>query len=178
MKELKHQKRIQYAESNREKNVFFVNEGGKLINKADSLGTDLNSNARSASYFDFDNDGDLDIIINNYHEKATLLENNSQNNNNWIKIKLVGNPNSQINLDAIGSTLVLNSKHNKNVWREIHSTTGYLSVHPKLQHFGLGKDKKVNVDVRWSNGETYIIKNLKANSVYQISYPRIIKKIS
>lgn len=169
-------KNIHYAESNREKNVFFVNEGGKLINKADVLGADLNSNARSASYFDYDNDGDLDIIINNYHEKATLLENKTPKNNNWIKIKLVGNPQSQINRDAIGSTLILNSKNNKNIWREIHSTTGYLSVHPKQQHFGLGKDNIVDVEVRWSNGEIHMIKDLKANSIYQISYPNILTK--
>ena len=166
-------KNIEYAESNKEKNVFFVNEGGQLINKADSLGTDLNSNARSASYFDYDNDGDLDIIINNYHEKATLLENKLASNN-WIKIRLVGNQNYQINNDAIGSTLIVNSKNHNNIWREVHSTTGYLSVHPKEQHFGIGQDESASVEIRWSNGEKYIINNLNANNAYKIFYPNRI----
>ena len=167
---------ISYAESNREKNVFFVNENGALLNKATALGADLTSNARSASYFDYDNDGDLDILINNYHEKASLLENRSSLENHWIKIKLVGNPAHQINRDAIGSTLVLTSKSFSKVWREIHSTTGYLSVHPKEQHFGLGPDTETNVVVTWSNGEVYTIKDLKANTSYIITYPNTLSE--
>ena len=170
-------KTIIYAESSREKNVFFVNEGGKLINRAESLGADLNSNARSASYFDFDNDGDLDIIINNYHERAVVLENKTSKDNNWIKIKLIGDPTAMVNRDAIGSSLVLNSKNNRNIWREIHSTTGYLSVHPKEQHFGLGNDDNAAVEIRWSNGKSYQLDNLKANTVYEISYPnKVVEK--
>ncbi|MDY8135296.1 CRTAC1 family protein [Aquimarina sp. 2201CG5-10] len=170
-------KTVTYAESNREKNVFFVNDGGELINKASELGVDINSNARSAAYFDYDNDGDLDIIVNNYHDSANMLENKNSNTNNWIKIKLIGDPKVKINRDAIGSSMVLNSKNHKNIWREIHSTTGYLSVHPKVQHFGLGKDTSVNVEIRWSNGERYDIKNLKANISYEISYPNQIRII-
>jgi enediyne biosynthesis protein E4 len=168
-------KTIIYAPSSKERNVFFVNNDGKLENKAEELGTDLNSNARSASFFDFDNDGDLDIIINNYHEKATLLENKTSNQNNFIKIKLTGSPAEKINLDAIGSSIVLNSKNHKNIWREIHSTSGYLSVHPKEQHFGLGTDSNANVEIRWSNGTVIMLENLIANQSYEISYPDIVK---
>ena len=168
---------ITYAKSNRERNVFFVNESGILINKAETLGTDLNSNSRSASYLDYDNDGDLDILINNYHDKAVFLENDNSNKNNWIKIKLIGNPEAKINRDAIGSTIVLNSTTNKNIWREIHSTTGYLSVHPKIQHFGLGTDTKVSVKIKWSNGDVYDINDMKANQSYEITFPNLLKKM-
>jgi hypothetical protein len=168
---------IRYAKSNREKNVFFVNENGELINKAEELGADLNSNARSASYFDFDNDGDLDIIINNYHEKATLLENKNSKENNWLKIKLIGDPSKKINIDAIGSSIVLNSKSNKNLWREIHSTSGYLSVHPKEQHFGLGNDQDSTIEVRWSNGKKVVLKNLISNKRYRITYPNKVEQV-
>ncbi len=167
-------KSIQYAESNREKNVFFVNEGGTLINRASELGTDQLSNARSASYFDYDQDGDLDIIVNNYHDQAHLLENNAAKGNNWIKIKLIGNPEKGINRDAIGSSMVINSKNHKNIWREVHSTLGYLSVHPKEQHFGLGSDTKAEVEVRWSNGEVFVLKGLQSNTAYEVSYPNIL----
>ena len=168
-------KTITYAQSSREKNVFFVNEGGELVNRAEELGADLNSNARSASYFDFDNDGDLDIIVNNYHEKATVLENKASNDNNWIKIKLIGDPTQRVNRDAIGSTIILNGKSHKNIWREIHSTSGYLSVHPKEQHFGLGSDEEVTIEVRWSNGQTFKINGLQAKKRYIISYPNTVK---
>ncbi|MDH7447522.1 CRTAC1 family protein [Aquimarina sp. 2201CG14-23] len=167
-------KTITYAKSSREKNVFFVNEGGELLNKATELGVDIHSNARSAAYFDYDNDGDLDIIINNYHDKVNMLENKTSTLNNWIKIKLIGDPTAQINKDAIGSSMVLNSKSHKNIWREVHSTIGYLSVHPKIQHFGLGNDTKASIEVRWSNGEVYTLKNLQANTSYKIAYPDIL----
>lgn len=160
-------KSIEYAQSDREKNVFFVNENGMLTNQAEAYSLDLNSNARSASYFDFDGDGDLDIIINNYHEKASLLENKASQENNWIKIKLFGNPLANINNDAIGSTLLVNGS----IWREIHSTTGYLSVHPKQQHFGLGNLKKTSVAIIWSNGERFFIDGLETNKTYTITYP-------
>jgi hypothetical protein len=171
-------KTVHYAQSSKEKNVFFVNHGGELINKAQELGADLNSNARSASYFDFDNDGDLDIIINNYHEKATVLENKASKDNHWIKIKLIGDPTEKVNRDAIGSTIILNSKSNKNLWREIHSTSGYLSVHPKEQHFGLGVDDLVSIKVLWSNGHVVEIHELASKKQYQITYPDEVKIIS
>lgn len=167
---------IEYAQSNKERNVFFVNENGQLLNKASALGTDLNSNSRSASYLDIDNDGDLDIILNNYHEKAVLYENRTQNKNNWIKIKLVGSPDYNVNKDAIGSTIVLSSENFKDIWREIHSTTGYLSVHPKQQHFGLGSDLQTNARIKWSNGIVVNFENIEANASYIIQYPDILLK--
>ncbi|MGJ8745513.1 CRTAC1 family protein [Polaribacter sp.] len=168
---------VTYAQSNREKNVFFVNKNGVLTNEAAALGVDLNSNSRSASYLDYDNDGDLDIIVNNYHDNAAFLENKTSTNNNWIKIKLIGNPEAKINRDAIGSSLILNSKNHKNIWREIHSTTGYLSVHPKIQHFGLGSDTKTTITVKWSNGKTFTIKDINTKQSYQITYPDVLLKL-
>ena len=170
-------KTVVYAKSNKEKNVFFVNNNGTLLNQSSQLGTDLKSNARSACYLDYDNDGDLDIIINNYHEKAHFLTNESKNSNNWIKVKLIGNASQKINRDAIGSTLIVSSKNNQNQWREIHSTTGYLSVHPKLQHFGLGTDQHASIKIKWTNGTTYEFFDIKANQSYEITYPNTINRI-
>ncbi|WAC02093.1 ASPIC/UnbV domain-containing protein [Lacinutrix neustonica] len=83
----------------------------------------------------------------------------------------------KINRDAIGSSLVLNSDNHKNIWREIHSTTGYLSVHPKIQHFGLGKDLSVNITIKWSNGEIFTLNNVKTNHAFQITYPNTLLQI-
>lgn len=163
-----------FPENARERNVFFVNEGGLLSNKAKELGLDLLSNARSAAYLDYDNDGDLDIVINNYHDKAVFLENKAGNQLNWMKIKLIGEPQEGVNRDAIGSSILLNSKTTRDQWREIHSTTGYLSVHPKEQYFGMGKDKLADIEIRWSNGVVKKLRNLEANRKYIIKYPDII----
>lgn len=53
--------------------IFFVNNNGVLTNEAEVLGIDLNSNVIIESYLNYDNDGDLDIIVNNYHGDATML---------------------------------------------------------------------------------------------------------
>ncbi|MCB0687220.1 MAG: CRTAC1 family protein [Saprospiraceae bacterium] len=167
-------KDVEYAASDRERNVFFVNEDGHLVNKATELGTDLYSNSRSASYIDFDRDGDEDIIINNYHDRAYLLRNNLKNPGNWLNIKLIGDPTAGVNLDAVGSSITLDSPSKKGQWREIHSTTGYLSVHPKEQHFGLGPDQKADIMIKWSNGKIVKINNLSSNRNYHIKYPDVL----
>lgn len=167
-------KDISYAESDREKNVFFVNEDGLLVNHASQLGADLLSNSRSAAYLDFDNDGDEDVIINNYHDQAVFLKNTVRNGNNWLKIKLIGDPEHGVNRDAIGTSMTVMTGSGAKQWREVHSTTGYLSVHPKEQHFGLGSEEKATITVKWPNGDTYELTQVEGNQRYIVKYPNII----
>ena len=162
---------VLFAQSNREKNNFFVNEGGQLNDMSSIIGGDLVRNSRSAAYLDHDRDGDLDIIVNNYHDESVFLENTISNDNNWIKIKLIGSAEDQVNRDAIGCNMILKlDKSKREIWREVQSTTGYLSVHPKMQHFGLGKEKTVDLIVKWTNGTIHEFDNLKANRSYTIDY--------
>ena len=65
--------------------IFFVNNNGVLTNEAEALGIDLNSNVIIESYLNYDNDGDLDIIVNNYQDDATLLENETLAKNTGLK---------------------------------------------------------------------------------------------
>lgn len=170
---------VVYAQSNKERNSFFVNENGKLNDKSDVIGGDLLSNSRSASYLDFDNDGDLDVIVNNYHDRAILLENKVSNKNHWIKLKLKGSPEDNINKDAIGSNIIVElADSGTKLWREITSTTGYLSVHPKQQHFGLGSEDTVNITIKWPDGKIQKFENIKANASYRIEYGQNISKSS
>jgi hypothetical protein len=162
---------VTYAQSNREQNVFFVNENGKLVNRAKELGADLLSNARSATYLDFDQDGDLDIAINNYHDRASFLENKQENTNHWIKLKLIGDPAQGVNRDAIGANIVVNTKSIQGIWREVHSTNGYLSVHPKMQYIGLADSEEADIIVTWPNGRVVELKELPANRVFELQYP-------
>ncbi|NNE26773.1 MAG: CRTAC1 family protein [Saprospiraceae bacterium] len=165
---------VEYASSSKEKNVFFINDNGQLINKAKELNTDIISNSRSAAYLDYDNDGDLDIVINNYHGESVLLENLTAENNNWIKVKLEGDATQKVNKDGIGATILVSSENHKNLWREVHSTDGYLSVHPRTQHFGLGKDEIMDIKIIWPNGTTAIIEKVKCNKAYNIKYPNLV----
>ena len=162
-------KNVEFAQSHKEKNVFFVNENGFLNEQSSIIGGDLLSNSRSAAYLDFENDGDLDIAINNYHDRGVCLRNTNKNQQNWLKIKLEGDPKLKVNRDAIGAVIIVkNTKQNLQLWREVHSTTGYLSVHPKQQHFGVGQADKVNILVKWGNGEESEFQNLDTNTAYKI----------
>ena len=149
--------------SEKEENIFFENKNGKLnVNKGD-LGLNLLSNSRSASYFDYDNDGDLDIIINNFQEQAALFKNNLVTDYNWLKVKLVGNPSFKVNSDAIGARIYVTLPTGETLWREIRGTDGYMSVHPKLQHFGLGTAETVKIKIVWPNGTVSNFKDVNAN---------------
>src|SRR5690606_23027748 len=134
-------------------------------------GMDLVGNSRSAAYLDFDNDGDLDVILNNYHEKAYFYRNeldSSGDNANWVKIKLVGDPGKGVSRDAIGARIVLHTSAGLKIWREVHSTIGYMSVHPKEQHIGLGDQKIDKVEISWPNGEKTTIDALALNRSHVI----------
>lgn len=162
---------VLYAHSNKEQNNLFVNEGGYFSDQSSTLGGNLLSNSRSAAYLDYDNDGDLDIIVNNYHDTAVFLENTIDNDNNWIKIKLIGSEEDRISRDAIGSNIIVGLGDNgKKIWREVKSTTGYLSVHPKYQHFGLADENVVDIKVKWPNGDVQNYEGIKANNMYTIDY--------
>ncbi|WP_434938629.1 CRTAC1 family protein [Shewanella sp. HL-SH8] len=152
-------------------NVFFLNNAGGLINMSEQSGLDFVANSRSASYFDFDNDGDLDIIVNNYHDKAQLFENKAESlNNNWLKLRLEGSPSDGVNLDGIGAQIIIGFGDKGYGWRQVSGSQGYMSVHPKEQVFGLGKQNTARVMVIWPNGKRQAFENLAANKSYTIKY--------
>lgn len=168
-------KNVLFPESKREPNVFFENEKGMLNTLEGRSGLDVVYNSRSAVYLDMDMDGDEDIVMNNYHDKAVVFKNNAEKEgNNWIKIRLIGNADKKVNRDAIGAKITVTAT-DLDVWREIHSTTGYLSVHPKEQHIGLGKVETVTVNVTWPDGTKQEFKNVKANQRYTLAYGETLK---
>ena len=138
----------------RESNVFFVNDGGRLQNASPESGVDLLGNSRSAAYLDFDRDGDLDIIVGNYHGPSVFYRNNAERlGGNWLSVQLVGDPSRGSSRDAIGARLVVTTANGGRVWREVHGTIGYMSVHPKEQHVGLGTQTTATIRVQWPGGD-------------------------
>ncbi|MCJ8305304.1 CRTAC1 family protein [Shewanella sp.] len=165
---------VNFPDAAKASNVFFLNSGGKLSNVSALSGLDMVANSRSAAYLDFDNDGDLDVVVNNYHDTAQLFENQAQKlNNNWIKITLQGSPKHGVNLDGIGAQIVVGYEGDGYSWRQVSGSQGYMSVHPKQQHIGLGKATSANVMVIWPNGTRQHISDVKANQSYTVRYPRL-----
>lgn len=153
----------------RERNVFFVNSGGKLQNVTDRSGLDLLGNSRSAAYLDMDNDGDLDMVLNNYHEAATVYRNNAERlGGRWIKLQLTGDPEQGVNRDAIGARVLITAGDAAPVWREIRGSEGYMTVHERAVHAGVGDAETVNVAIRWPGGQEQVIEGLATNRTHSI----------
>jgi len=168
-KVFKEKREIRLPVYEKESNVFFVNEGGKLLNHSKESGTDWLGNSRSTVYLDFDNDGDLDIVLNNYHGPAKVYRNNSQQlNNHWLKVKLTGDPQRKSNRDAIGAKIIVSKNGRQLAWREVRGGGGYLSIEPKTQHMGLGKEQTVDLTITWPNGEISKFENVKGNKNYLV----------
>jgi len=162
-------KDIHIPVSTKESNVFFINHSGRLKNISFQSGLDLLGNSRSAAYFDVDNDGDQDIILNNYHAAATLFRNNAEQlGNNWVKVRVLGDPEQGVNRDAIGVQILLTTSQDHHVWREIKGSTGYLSVHPKIQHFGVGQATHADIKIIWPDNRFQVIKHLPVNHSYLV----------
>jgi hypothetical protein len=158
---------VEIAQSNAERNVFFVNEGGQLQRRSEGSGLDVKSNARSAAYLDFDGDGDLDIAVNCYHGPVMLFRNEREPSNRWLQIKLQG-VQERGGLDAVGAKILVRGEGIGRMWREVHTTIGYLSVHPKSQHFGVGRNKNVNLTVIWPDQEREHFQDVATNKTYTL----------
>jgi enediyne biosynthesis protein E4 len=86
----------------------------------------------------------------------------------WLKMRLVGDPAKGSTRDAIGARIQVDSANHRGLLREVASTIGYLSVHPKQQHFGLGSDDTATVAIVWPNGDIQRFANLAANQAYTL----------
>jgi hypothetical protein len=160
---------ITLAQSLAEKNILFENSDGQLNVVESNSGLDYKGTSRSAAYFDYDQDGDLDIIVNEFQAGARLFENTASTDDfNWLKVKLVGNP-SKSNRDAIGAQLIVVLPDGRQLWREVHSTDGYLSVHPKMMHFGVGQADQVDLKIIWPDGTKEEHKNLTINKIHRFN---------
>ena len=153
-------------------NIAFKNNGDLTFSKISKDWFDnVNFNSNGFAYADLDNDGDLDLVVNNMHAKASIYKNNSTNN--YIKIKLKGN---KQNTQAIGTRVWFDYKAKKQL-AELQPVRGYFSsVAPEFV-FGIGKLNKIEkLHIRWSTGEETILTNVKANTTLNIAYETAEKR--
>ena len=142
-------------------NLFFSNNGNlNFLNKTSDSGLSEPSFSNGAAYADLDNDGDLDIVVNNIDDDAFLFKNLSTENDtgNYVKIETKGT----ISEDFAKVTLMYDGKTRT---KESKRVRGYLSSVDNTVHFGLGKHKIIDtVRVLWASGNFEEKYNIKANS--------------
>jgi hypothetical protein len=129
------------------------------------------SASRGAAFGDFDNDGDVDVVINTVNGYPQLLRCDSKLPNNWIKVRTMG---TKSNRSGIGARLTCVSqvpgeaKPHRQI-DEVRSGGGYFSQNDLRVHFGLGRAEKVDVlEIRWPSGQVDTLKDVKANQVIYV----------
>jgi hypothetical protein len=129
------------------------------------------STSRGAAFGDFDNDGDIDIVVNCVNDYPQLLRCDSKLSNNWIKVRTIG---TKSNRSGIGARLTCvtqapgESKPHRQI-DEVRSGGGYFSQNDLRVHFGLGKAEKVDVlEIRWPSGQVDTIKDVKPNQLIYV----------
>jgi hypothetical protein len=121
--------------------------------------------SRGCAFGDFDNDGDPDVLVMNMNEPPSLLRNDCVAGNNWLELKLIG---TKSNRTAIGARVRLKTGARLQV-REVVSQSSYYSHSDLRLHFGLGRNKRIDqIELRWPNGQTEIIKDVAANQIVVI----------
>jgi hypothetical protein len=127
--------------------------------------------SNGAAYADFDNDGAMDMVINNINDEAMLYRNTSRDkdtgNNHYLGIKFKGGAK---NINGLGAIVSIYYDSGKLQAYENTPYRGYLSSVQSIAHFGLGKTTMIDsAVVIWNNGKKQTIKNIKAGQVYTVN---------
>jgi hypothetical protein len=146
--------------------LLFRNRGnGKFENMSDKVGAALHQPmvARGAAYLDYDNDGDLDLVLNVNNGPARLLRNDNGNRNDMLRMKLVG---TKSNRDAIGARVTVTTASGAKMVQMVKTGSSYLSQSELPLTFGLGKPapgKTVNVEIAWPSGRKESLPHVAAD---------------
>ncbi len=159
---------VDLAPTDKLPNYIFKNNGDlTFTKKTEQWGMDMPTLSNGAAYADFDNDGDLDLIINNIDDNAQLYRNNSvdQNLGNFVRFKLSSKDNK-----SVYGTKVSIYKGN-NVWQvnEITNARGFMSKSEEIVHFGVGSGNLIEkVVIDWNDSTRSILEGVAVNETHKV----------
>jgi hypothetical protein len=154
------------------RNYAFKNNGNLTFTDAsESWGITTPTFSNGAAYADLDNDGDLDFVVNNINDEASVYKNNEREQNkdssHYLQVKLTGDT---LNKAGLGAWVELHYNHGKQQVWENTPYRGYLSTVQDVGHFGLGTVKTIDsVIVQWPNGKTQLLQHVNANQLLQVN---------
>ncbi|MDC6404600.1 MULTISPECIES: VCBS repeat-containing protein [Maribacter] len=149
-------------------NIIFRNTGNLTFERLSEASGLSASYSNGAAYSDLDNDGDLDLLVNNINQKASLLENTSNRggNNNYVSVKLQGN---QEYKSPYGAKVLVFSGENRFI-KELTTVKGFQSSSTHRLHFGLGNNTSIDsIQIRWLDGKVQSETGLGINQEHVIA---------
>jgi len=147
-------------------NYFYKNKGGtEFENVTATWGPQIDSYSNGSVYTDLDNDGDLDLVVNNVNQEAFIME-NTLKGGNFLKIRFDGSPKNKF---GIGVKAIVFGKNGKSVQENI-PTRGFMSAKDNSLNFGVGKDSIIDsIQIIWPQGTFETLKHVKANQILKVS---------
>ena len=147
-------------------NALYSNDGDATFTEVGTtenvLGT--STDGRAAAWADYDNDGDLDILVANLDARPNLLRNDSQPRGNWLSLRLRS---KGFNREGIGARIYVQTDSTLQM-REVRTGTSFQSQNDLRQHFGLGHHERADLRIRWPDGSEQEFAAVEANDFYTI----------
>ena len=152
----------------KQRKVVYRNAGGgrfEDVSEAVGPGALERVAARGCAFGDFDNDGDIDVVVNCNNDVPQLLRCDCLTGNNWIKVKTVG---VRSNRSGIGTRVVCRTPDGLVQSSEVQSGGSYISQNDLRVHFGLGRSESCSLEVRWPSGIIDRLDSVRARSIVTI----------
>ena len=144
-----YKKLVEIIPSNPIPNHSYKNIDGLKFEEFNNSGLEIPSFSNGSAYGDLDNDGDLDLVVNNVNMPAFIYENQTNNKANFIKFKLVG---ENKNIFSVGAKVYIESNGVKQM-QQVQSARGFQSSVDLRPNFGIGKNTKIDAKIVWPSGK-------------------------
>ena len=147
-------------------NRFFVSEQGFMYDVSEICEISFPGNSRGSAFLDFDSDGDLDIAVTGFGDRARLFRNVQPRNHGWIRFRLHG---TRSNRNAVGARVSMVDSLGRTQHAMVVSRSGFLSQNPFELHFGLGEATEASrVRVHWPSGLDQILGPFEGRRIHDI----------